>query len=183
MPDLNMKLFATLDEQTMVNFTGKINVLDQATREMIGVVILKEGEIYRCKYRGVDGLKAFYNIIIESSENVIQDYIVEPEIISDDQKQIHYPYSVLKNKASEIFKRYSEVSHLKPPAHIKLIPKAEFLESKKDVDEAEFQVLCTLAEWSQVRDLYVHCPLLDFEITESLVSLRRKEALTVVGTR
>jgi hypothetical protein len=183
MLDINIPLLTVLDEQTLVAFTGRVNVLDKLTHQMLGVVVLREGHIFRCQYRGAQGLKAFFNIVIEGAQLVPQELIVEPEIIDERDRQIHYPYSVLKSKTSEVLKRYQAVAHLRPPSQVKLLPRATFLDSDDEVTDTEFQVLCTLTEWSQVDDLYRHCPLLDYEITESLVSLRRKEAIQVVSTR
>ncbi len=183
MVDFEIPLLAVLDEQTMVGFTGRVNVLDKISHQLLGVVILREGQIFRCSYRSVSGLKAFYNIVIEGAQLVPQEFIVEPEIIHESDRQIHYPYSFLKSKTAEVLERFQTVAHLRPPAQVKLLARSSFLDSDEEVTEAEFAVLCTLTEWSQVEDLYRHCSLMDYEITESLVSLRRKEALQVVSAR
>ncbi|MBY0516114.1 MAG: hypothetical protein K2P81_04355 [Bacteriovoracaceae bacterium] len=181
--EVEIPLFLSLDEQVLVNFTGRVNVLDRLTHQMLGVVVLKEGQVYRCQYKGVMGLKAFYNIVVEGAQLQPQEFIVEPEIIEEKDRQIHFPYSVLKNKTAEVLSRYQAVSRMRPPDNVKLMAKAEFLTSRDDVDEAEFQVICALSEWNSVKDLYIHCPLLDYEITESLVSLRKKNALQVIGSK
>ena len=180
---MSLKIFDVLDEQTMVSFTGRVNILQQTNRELLGVILIRDGDVFKAQYKGVKGLKAFYNIVIETTATLHVDFIVEPELVGDVDKQIHYPYSVLKNRAQEVLDRYTKVAGLKPPSHVKLIPKSDILTSDFEIGEAEFQVLCALTEWSKVEDLYQYCPLLDFEITESLVSLRRKNALEVVGTR
>lgn len=183
MLNLEIPLLSMLDEQTVVSFTGRVNVLDRTTHQLLGVVVLREGQVYRCQYRGAQGTKAFFNIVIEGAQLLPQEFIVEPEIIDERDRQIHYPYSVLKAKTADVLKRYQAVAHLRPPPRLKLLPRATFLDSDDEVTSAEFQVLCTLTEWSQVDDLYRQCSLLDYEITESLVSLRRKEALQVVSAR
>jgi hypothetical protein len=176
-------LFRSLDEQTLVAFTGRLNILDRISHQMLGVVILREGQIYRCQYRGASGLKAFYNAVIESVQLVPQNFIVEPEIIDEKSRQIHYPYSVLKNKTADVLKRFQAVSGKRPPDNVKLIAKPSFLEAQSEVSETEFQVLCALSEWNSVKDLYQNCKLLDYEITEALVSLRQQEALSVIVPR
>ncbi len=176
-------LYRVLDEQSTVAFTGRVNILDRTTRQLLGVVILRDGQVFRAEYRGSKGLKAFYNIVLEGFQLVPQDFIIEPEIITESDRQIHYPYSVLKSRTDEILRRFKAVAGLRPPDAVKLITRDEFLEREGDVTEAEFQVLNTLCEWSQVKDLYAHCQLLDFEITEALVSLRKQNALSVIGTR
>lgn len=176
-------ILQALDEQCLVSFTGRLNILDKITHQLLGVVVLKDGHIFRCQYRGIHGLKAFYNLVIEGAQLVAQDFIVEPEIIEESDRDIHYPYTVLKTKGLEALARYEAVAHQRPPADVKLLAKATFLDSDYEVSDAEFTVLCALSEWSLVGDLYRHCSLLDHEITESLVSLRRKEALQVIVPR
>jgi len=180
----NLPLFESLDEQTSVRFTGRLNVLDRLSRQMIGLVILKDGEVYRCDYRGVFGLKAFYNMAIESAQLYPQDFIIEPEIINNEDREIHFTYPVLKARTQEVISRYMQHSSHRPPNHIKLMIRPEFIRASEGrVGDAEFRVLCALTEWSKVEDLYRNCPLQDYEITEALVELRKKEALKVVAPR
>jgi len=180
----NLALFDSLDEQTAVRFTGRLNVLDRLSRQMIGVVVIKDGEVLRCDYRGVFGLKAFYNMAIESAQLVLQDFVVEPEIISEELREIHYPYPVLKARAREAIERFTNYASHRPPGHLRLMVRPDFLDQKQDaVSDAEFRVLCAITEWSKVDDLYRNCPLQDYEITEALVHLRKKEAIKTVAVR
>lgn len=176
-------VYRVLDEQTAVAFTGRVNILERTTRQTLGVIVLREGQIYRATYRGGKGLKAFYNIVLEGFQLVPQDFIIEPEIIAESERQIHFPYTVLKSRTEEVLERFQLVAGLRPPEHLKLVTREEFLESDSEVTENEFLVLCTLSEWSLVRDLYANCQRLDFEITEALVSLRKKNALSVIVPR
>lgn len=180
----NLALFDSLDEQTSVRFTGRLNVLDRLSRQLIGVVILKDGEILRCDYRGVFGLKAFYNMAIESAQLVLQDFVVEPEIITEDLREIHHPYPVLKARSAEAIERYMMYSSHRPPGQLRLMVRSDFLAHKNDlISDTEFRVLCSITEWSKVEDLYRNCPLQDYEITEALVHLRKKEAIKTVAVR
>lgn len=180
----NLALFEAMDEQTAVRFTGRLNVLDRLSRQLIGVVIVKEGEVLRCDYRGAFGLKAFYNMAIESAQLVLQDFVVEPEIIADDAREIFYPYPVLKARALEAIQQYMQYSAQRPPGHLRLMVRSDFISAKTDpVTDSEFQVLCSITEWGKVEDLYRNCPLQDYEITKALVQLRKKEAIKTLGVR
>jgi hypothetical protein len=181
MNDFDLPLLDCLDEQTAVGFTGRINVLDRHTRQLLGVVILKDGNVHRCRYHEHTGLRAFHTLVLESVQLVPMEFIVEPEIVDDDNRQIHFPYSVLRQRSLATVERFLAVAAHKPPAHLKLLVRADFLESQVPVSNAEFQVLCALTEWSRVDELYQNCSLLPHEITESLVALRKKNALKVVG--
>lgn len=180
----NLALFEAMDEQTAVRFTGRLNVLDRLSRQLIGVVILKEGEILRCDYRGVFGLKAFYNMAIESAQLVLQDFVVEPEIINDDAREIFFPYPVLKARALQAIEQYMIYSSQRPPGYLRLMVRPDFIAAKSDpVSDSEFRVLCSITEWGKVEDLYRNCPLQDYEITEALVHLRKKDAIKTVAVR
>lgn len=179
-----LPLFESLDEQTAVRFTGRLNVLDRLSRQLIGVVILKEGEILRCDYRGVFGLKAFYNMAIESAQLVLQDFVVEPEIITNEVQEIHFSYPELKAGALDSIERFKTYAGHRPPGELRLMVRPDFLSIKKDpITDIEFRVMCAITEWSKVEDLYRHCPLQDYEITEALVHLRKKEAIKTVAVR
>lgn len=179
----DIAFFRTLDDQSAVRFTGRVNILDRLTRQLLGEVVLRDGEIWRCSFKGTIGLKAFFNIVISDYSGELQDFIVEPEIIREEDRHIHYPYPVLKKRALEVSVRYAAAARMRPPGHLKLIVRPEFLEEVEDVSEAEFRLLCSLTSWNSVDEVYQNCQLLDYEITESLVSLRKKKALQVVEVR
>ncbi len=176
-------LFRCLDEQTSVRFTGRINVLDRLTRQHLGVVLLKDGEVFACRFREDQGLKAFHALVWGAAQLAPLDFVVEPEIVADEERQIHHPYSVLKHRAQAAVERHRMTAGQRPPDHVKLTVRADFLESSVPVTSDEFHVMSTLCEWSQVDELYTHCSLLPHEVTEALVGLRKKNALQVIGPR
>ena len=108
--------------------------------------------------------------------------MVEPEIVKSEQI-IKYPFSVLKRKTAEIVTNYKEQRAQRPPMNLKLLVEPAFLTSGEEVDENEYDLLCTLSDYNLVEDLYKHSPMLDYEITMALVSLRKKNALRVIKKR
>lgn len=180
----DLSVFNSLDEQTAVRFTGRLNILERISRQMVGLIILKDGEIYRCDFRGSYGLKAFFNITIECAQLIQLDFIVEPEIISDDSREIYLSYEDLKTQSVEAIDKYVQSSTQKPPLSLRLMIRSDFLSpDREELSDTEFRVLCTLTEWSKVEDIYRNCPLQDYEITEALVDLRRKEAIKTIALR
>ncbi len=182
MDDRSSVLFRCLDEQAAVNFTGKVNVLEASDKRLLGVVTLKDGAIHGCSFQGILGLKAFHALLIREASGGLS-YVVEPEIVADEGRNIPLPLRILKERAAMALERWNKVAQAKPPSGLKLLVKPEFLEAQSDVSVPEFHVLCALAEWGVVEDLYKNCPLLEYEITEALVGLRKKDALQVVGSR
>ena len=176
----NKLLFDVVDEQVAVGFTGKINILDSISGQIYGQISLFEGEVLNVKFKNVGGVKGFYNLLVAESEQENFKYVVEPEIISSKDKNIHFPLSVLKSKANDILKNYQLSKANRPPNNIKLLINPEFISGSEEVSANEYDLLATIADFSKIEDIYQHCSLLDYEITNALVSLRRKKALKVI---
>lgn len=174
------ELFPILDEQVSVGFTGKVNVLDPSNNRHLGVIELFEGEVFEAKYGGVSGLKAFYNVCVAAFEEGSSfKYVVEPELVQTTNK-IHYPYNVLKRKVAQIVEIYKENKALRPPDELKLLVNPRFVEAGEPVSATEFDLLSSIADYNSVKEIYKNCELLDYQITNALVSLRKKKAITVV---
>lgn len=181
--DYEFKILATIEEQVAVQFTGKVNVLATFNHQYLGHILFKNGEIYQVVFQNLKGLKAFYQLIIQEFSLQSFNYVVEPEVVEDKERQIHYPYAVIKNKMSDVVKQYRDSLKYRPPENVKILIDSEFLEDTLPVTPQEFDVLETLTEWSSPFDIYQHCPLLDHEITLALVSLRKKNALKIIASR
>lgn len=173
-------LFDVIEEQVAVGFTGKVNILDINSGQIYGHVVLHEGDVLSVMFKNVTGLKALINLLIDESEQIGFKFVVEPEIVNAQEKNIHYPLSVLKKKAEEAFGNYQENKSNIPPKNIKLAVEPSFIVSDHEVSGNEFDLLTTITDYNLIEDIYKNCPLLDYEITNALVSLRRKKALKVI---
>lgn len=176
-------LVPILDEQNSVGFTGRVNVLDPKTKQLLGEIILNDGQIAFCKYKGVEDLKAFFNLCIDEYEGMSFTYIIEPELFDVSRRHIHYPFGVLKRKIAEVIEKYGASKESKPPGNLKILVKPDFIDNGESVTGEEFELLCTLSDYNLVSDVYSNCQLIDYEITNALVSLRKKNALTVVARK
>lgn len=181
--DFHSKALNVIEEQIAVQFTGKVNILATFNRQFLGHVLFINGEIIQVKLNNHTGLKAFYQLIIQEHSLQSFDYVVEPELVDEKERQIHYPYSVIKNKMSDVLLKYRESLKLRPPENVKILVDVEFIEDTLPVTPEEFDVLLTLTEWNSPFDIYQHCQLLDHEITLALVSLRKKGALKILASR
>lgn len=180
---MDLRIIAVIEEQIAVRFTGKVNVLSTFNRQYLGQVLFKDGELIQVLFNQQSGLKGFYHLVIQEFSLQKFDYVVEPEIVDEKERQIHIPYSMMKNKMAEALKNYRDSLKFRPPENVKILVDVEFMSDTLDVTPQEFQVLETLTEWHKPHDIYQHCPLLDYEITMALVSLRKKEALKIIGSR
>jgi hypothetical protein len=183
MEGMDSKVLYVVEEQMAVQFTGKVNILASFNRQFLGHILFKNGEVIQVVFNGLKGLKAFYHLIIQEYSLQSFDYVVEPELVDEKERQIHYPFPVIRNKLTEVIKNYKESLKLRPPENIKILIDSEFLEDSLPVSPDEFEVLSTLTEWSTPSDVYLHCPLLDHEITQALVSLRKKGGLKILAPR
>ncbi len=178
----SLQIFQVLDEQIVVGFTGKVNILSKTNRQYLGHLLLKNGEVIQAYYRSVSGLKAFYNIVISDYELEPIVFVVEPETVEEKQRGIHFPYTVLKARTQDVLSKYHSTIKLRPSGNLKLLVKADFLADKAEVTPEEFEVMSTLSDWNLVKDIYQNCNLVDYEITLALVGLRKKGALKVISS-
>lgn len=173
-------IIQVLDEQASVGFTGRVNALSSKDSRVLGVIEFEDGEILNTRYNSGSGLKAFYNYVINALEAPKAfRIVVEPEL-SRGEKRIHFPYSVLKRKVLEVAKEYQKSKALRPPDGVKLYVKPEFISSGQVVTGEEFETMKSIAEYNHVKEIYKKCDLPDYQITNALVSLRKKNALSVV---
>lgn len=181
MSEVEIKLLNSLEEQIAVQFTGKVNVLSKFNRQYMGHILFKDGEIIQVIFQELKGLKAFYKLVIEEFSLQSYSYVVEPEVVEERDRQIHYPYAVIRNRVAGVLKQYRNSIKFRPPENVKIVANAEFLDDTVPVTYQEFEVLKTLTEWSKTFDIYQHCPLLDHEITIALVGLRKKGGLKIIA--
>jgi hypothetical protein len=173
-------LIDTLEEQVLVQFSGKINVLKESNRQILGSVVLNDGDIYRIDYKGLEGMKALCHLYLDDLKDDEIVLVVEPEMVESIHRNIHYPYKTLIQKLSEFMTEYEKAKSLRPPTGIKLIAMADFLTQGEKINEQEFQVLATISDYNKIEDIYKNCPLMEYEITNCLISLRQKGALKVI---
>lgn len=180
---MDLRIMSTIEEQIAVRFTGKVNILSTFNRQYLGHLLFKDGEVIQVIFSNHKGLKAFYQLIIQEYALQNFQYVVEPEVVEEKERQIHYPFAVIRNKMADVLKQYRESLKLKPPENVKILIDAEFLYDTLSVTPHEFEVLDTLTEWSNPNDIYQHCGLLDHEITLALVGLRKKGALKIIAPK
>lgn len=89
----------------------------------------------------------------------------------------------MKRKTAEVVTNYKEHRAQRPPMSLKLLVEPNFLVSGEELTEIEYNLLCTMSDYNLVEDLYKNSPMLEYEITMALVSLRKKNALRVIKKR
>jgi hypothetical protein len=180
---LDLAIFEVLDEQSIVCFTGKVNLLNSTDSKLLGSIIFIEGTIVNAHYDKFKPYKALMNLFVETSLNPLVKIIVEPELIQVTEKKLDYPMSVIKRKAIEYIGMYEESVDLRPSDTIQLMVKPEFISKGVEVSSREYSLLCTMSDYNLVKDIYSNNDMLDYEITNALITLRKKDAIKVVKTK
>ncbi len=180
---LNLEIFKLLEEQQLVCFSGNINILNRSTAASIGTILFYEGKVINAKMGKMPAYKSFIQLCIKviSSENY--SFVVEPEIINEKEEKISFPLNMLKEKTLKAYNEFIKADKNKPPESVQLLPREDFFESEEKVTPEEFKLLCTISDYSRVRDIYENSTLLDYEVTNALVSLRKKQAIKVVKSK
>lgn len=177
-----MSVLETISEQCSFGFTGRINVLKRADSQFLGVIYIKDGSVVASQFAKKSGLAALYTVIIFDIDDR-EDFklVVEPEIVEDSDIEFNLTYSELKKKTEDVYQSHQEATKLRPPENLRIVINPDFIKSGDKPNSIEFKVLKVLTEFSKVGDIYKNCDLFDFEITNSLVNLRKKNALKVLG--
>jgi hypothetical protein len=180
---MDIKLFSVIDEQASVGFTGKLNILSNFNHQYLGHVLFLEGRIHSAALPPYSGLKALFHICLQEASLQSLHFIIEPEVVSAEDAQVFPPPGELeKLLRSGVKEHFRTVKH-RPPENIVIQVAPNFIASGEDITPNEFELLCTLTEWSRPFDIYQHCPLLDHEITAALVHLRQKSALKILARK
>jgi hypothetical protein len=178
-----LSLLGTIEEQTTFGFTGRINILNRNSGQFLGLVLIADGLIVDSSYNGLKGEKAIYVALFDDMEHTPLKFIVEPEVISEEQKEFALTFEDFKQTSQKNYRNHRESKDLKPPLNLKLILNGDFISRGEEVSSDEYKVMTVLTEYSRVSDIYNHCDLFDFEVTQALVSLRKKSAVKVISNK
>jgi hypothetical protein len=177
-----MGIIEILKEQATISFTGRINILDNESGQFLGVILIRDGAIVNCHYEKSTGRRILYKLVHDDIiSNYSFKYLVEPEIISDEQTGFDIQYSEFYKLITSYISNVSESSKLRPPDELKLMVNSSLFEEDKNLDAGEFELICAIIDHSKVKDIYRECYLYEHEITHALVSLRKKGLLKVIS--
>ncbi|MCB9060588.1 MAG: hypothetical protein H6622_03595 [Halobacteriovoraceae bacterium] len=176
-----MQIFELLDEQSSINFTGKINLLNKDSDQYIASVYLIDGNIVQCDFKQKKGLKALFrifNFMHESSAHI--NLIIEPEIVPSDLKSFCLTSVQLKKLIQEFKENVEFNEKYRPSSDLRIVVDPQFLKKGVRVSPEEFEVLCMLSDTERVDEVYVKSELIDFEVTKAFIDLRKKGAIKVL---
>jgi hypothetical protein len=176
-------LMDILKEQASFGFTGKVNVLLQTTGQFLGVIYQCEGVIVGAQFLQFTDKKALFKMIFEDVDSLDKyKFVVEPEVIAEDKYSFKISFEDLKKEAEAHYAHYRASTKLKPAPNLKLVIAPEIIVNNLPLTPNEYDILSILAEWCTVSDIYKYSKLMEFEVTDALVSLRKKRAIKVFGS-
>ena len=177
-----MSIISVLDEQTSVGFTGKVNLLKKTDGQFLGAVSVREGSICFCNYAGKLGKKALITAIIHEMDNIIEvKTVIEPEVIEPQDGEFRFAIGDLKKRAAKELQKYKTLKKLRPPDHLTVMANIKIFDEASAMNYNNFLVLKSMTEFSRVEDIYKYTNLFEHEVTESLVTLRKKGYVNVVS--
>ncbi len=176
-----MAFLKTLSDQVVLNFTGKINVLDKDNRKFLGRVALLDGLIVNSSYKGRIGRSTLYNIVIEDLEDERLTFVVEPEIVTLSEAIFELTFDELQKSAKIIYQQYKDALKKIPPPQLRLLINPDFVARGPSVSFWEFETLTVISDFNKVSDIFLESPLAEYQTSLALVTLRKKGALKVIG--
>jgi hypothetical protein len=173
-------LMDVLKDQAAFGFTGKINLLLASNGQFHGVVYQHEGSIIGASCGNSIGKKALYKMIFEDVDSFIQfKFVVEPEVIAHEHFSMKMSFDEIKIDVQTVYQNSMKSKKLKPNMELRLVIDPEVIVNNEFITSDEFDILSVLAEWCKVSDVYKYSQLMEFEVTNALVSLRKKRAIKV----
>jgi hypothetical protein len=173
-------LLEVLKEQSSFGFTGKVNLLLASNGQLYGVIYLHEGFMVGSSCGQMIGRKSLFKLVFEDVESqTLFKFIVEPELVAASLFTMKLSYDEVKSEAQKIYQKYVSAKKLKPSMGLRLVVDPEILVNSEPITPDEFDILSVLAEWCVVSDIYKYSKLMEFEVTNALVSLRKKRAIKV----
>lgn len=169
-----------IDEQESFSFNGRVNFLEKISKKILGYFYFKSGTIFHVVFAGEKGEAALYRMAQFFEDKVSFDIVSEPEIVENIETNWRSSNSRL-GQCLEVFQlEYRKMRNLKPPMEHRLAISPDFVVSTQEILPNEFDVLCAVSDYHVVKDIYKHAPILEYEVTKALVSLRKKGALKVL---
>ncbi|MAF78132.1 MAG: hypothetical protein CME60_08210 [Halobacteriovoraceae bacterium] len=178
-----MSLIKTISDQVHLGFTGRINILTEQTGKYLGRITLRDGLIVFTQFKERIGKSSLYHCLIEDLEEGNLKFAVEPEVVGDNEIIFTLDYQEFVDKGQKIFQAYKSSKKFRPPGHIKLMIDPDFIAKGQSLSYVEFELLSTISDYSRVSDIFNESKLLEYQVSNALVSLRQKGALKVIGKK
>lgn len=175
-----MDLIKILSENYSFLFSGRVNILSKVSKQYLGAIIQSEGKIVNAKYLNLTGKKALASILMELKSHKVFSFVSEPEVVLSNDHVFEMSEGQFLKFKNDYFEQYDELNKLRPNNNLRLKVDSSNFNFNMGLNKGEFDVLCSIIEYSVVGEIYQNSDLLDFDITTALISLRKKGILKVL---
>jgi hypothetical protein len=176
-----MKLVETILENMTISFSGRINVLSEQTKQFIGSIVLSDGILVDANFGQSDGKKALANLLMESKSNSDISIISEPELLSENDFSFYMEEQAFFKFKNDYFEQHDLLRKLRPSKNLVLSLNCKKLDIYTPLSFAEFDAMKLILLNGSVGEVYNNSKMLEFDVTKSLISLRKKGIILVKG--
>ncbi|MBT3236825.1 MAG: hypothetical protein HN353_12795 [Bdellovibrionales bacterium] len=173
-----------ISEQSLLKFTGRVNLLSVSNSGHLGAIFFKQGILVHARYREQFAIRALENIITEiykhHTEQIFK-YVIEPEIIFEHEHSFSLDGDEFNQLLIKIHREYDQLLKQRPSDSLQIKINATFLHQGEGIDTNEFDLLKLLSSQQSIADLSAQTTLTEFELLKSIISLRKKGAIRVLA--
>ena len=177
-----MKLVETILENMTISFSGRINILSDLNKQFIGSVVLSDGNLVDAKFRKMSGKKALASLLMEDKSALGMSVVSEPELVSELEFSFNMAEQDFFKFKNDYFEQYDLLKKLRPPKNLALSLNSKRLDIYTPLSFSEFDTMKLVLSCKNVGEMYETSNLLEFDVTKSLISLRKKGIILVKGT-
>lgn len=167
-----------IEDQINVSFTGRIQLLSKVDFSLKGFILFKEGRVIDAKYENKMANRGFISAMIHQDECKM---ILEAEFI-EHKRNIDSSYRELIEEFEDAYLNHQYYLNFSVPHEIEIKANADFVQKGSSLSLDEYSVLLCLVK-DGYKNLSKNLNLLDYEITKSLISLRKKQAIKTISHR
>lgn len=177
-----MKLVETILENMTISFSGRINVLSEQSKQFIGSVVLSEGQLVDARFGKMSGKKALATLLMKERSSISMSLVSEPELVSEVEFSFNMDEQGFFKFKNDYFEQYELLSKLRPAKNLVLGLNSKKLDIYTPLTDLEFDAMKLVVSCKNVEEMYDTTQMLEFDVTKSLISLRKKGIILVKGT-
>ncbi len=177
--DSQTSLWNFLLEHRSQSSTGRVWVKTQELNPQQGTLDLIDGQIASVSLENMHGLKALSRLFLWEKVTCLFEAKEHSALHVDENFNVHL--AQLENIVADHQGRYLKIRKMIPPKNIKLKLAADALPKREGLIPLHYYVLVSVVEWEKVSQILDFCPLLEIDILESLIELRKQGVVAVAA--
>jgi hypothetical protein len=173
-----LNFIETIEEHSLLNFTGRINILQGEMRKFCGAVYLLSGDVVYSQYLGEISKHTIYKIVVDDIKNGDLSFVPEPEVIDASMVIIQVSLEEIRLGARAYIESIQKLKKHEIPETLNLKVKNTIFDMK-NMSYDEFHTLTLVSDFYKVSEIISNSEMEKTRILTSLIKLREKKALRV----